>query len=116
VNGIRVVTTRIPPARFARLAQALGGTFRAFCSATNRLGIRSYPPLTQQEATVALMDIFGAPHAHSHSFEEVARWYESEGFVQLWPCNDDRRGFGACGRLPATADERRSPLVPTPSA
>jgi hypothetical protein len=44
------------------------------------------------------MHIFGAPYAHYHSFEEVARWFRSEGFNDFWPCSETRRGFGICGR------------------
>jgi hypothetical protein len=53
---------------------------------------------SRREAALALMDIFGAPYAHYHSFDEVARWYGSEGFDEIWGCNDGRRGFGVCGR------------------
>jgi len=98
VNSIRAISTRVPPAWFARVAGWSAGAFQLFCRATNALGIRSYTPLSRREATLALMDIFGAPHAHYHSFEEVERWYRSEGFDQVWRCCDGRRGFGACGR------------------
>jgi SAM-dependent methyltransferase/uncharacterized protein YbaR (Trm112 family) len=105
VNGIRRVTTRLPSPVFARVAGVMAPAFMGFCWAVDRLGIRKYPPLARREAALALLDIFGAPYAHYHSYPEVARWYASEGFVEVWPCNDDRRGFGACGRL-APAGER----------
>jgi SAM-dependent methyltransferase/uncharacterized protein YbaR (Trm112 family) len=98
VNGIRTVTTRVPTPIFAKVAHLLAPAFIAFCWVLNKLGIRKYPPFSRREATIALLDIFGAPYAHYHSYPEVARWYRSEGFDDVWPCNDDRRGFGACGR------------------
>jgi len=100
VNGIRAVTTRIPPAQFARIAAWSAIAFQLFCRATSALGVRSYPPLTRREAALALMDIFGAPHAHAHTYDEVAGWFREEGFDEVWGCNESRRGFGACARLP----------------
>jgi uncharacterized protein YbaR (Trm112 family)/SAM-dependent methyltransferase len=100
VNAIRTVSTRIPAELFARIAHVMARPFTWFTSALNVLGIRKYERLTTWEAALALMDIFGSPHAHYHSFEEVAGWYRAEGFRDIWPCNPSRRGFGACGRLP----------------
>lgn len=99
VNMLRAVTTRVPSHAFDRIAAVLAQPFRGFCWALNALGIRRYGSMTVREARLALMDIFGAPYAHYHSYDEVAAWFRSEGFVSVWPCNDDRRGFGACGRL-----------------
>jgi SAM-dependent methyltransferase/uncharacterized protein YbaR (Trm112 family) len=98
VNSIRSLTTRMRPATFARVADALAGAFLIFRSLVNALGLRAYPSSTRREAALALMDIFGAPYAHAHSFSEVAEWYLTEGFTEVWACNDSRRGFGACGR------------------
>jgi len=64
----------------------------------DRLGARSYAPLSRREAAVAVSDIFGAPYAHPHSFGEVDGWLRSEGFDETWPVNETRRGFGVCGR------------------
>jgi SAM-dependent methyltransferase len=118
VNSIRAVSTRIPPSTFARLAQLLAIPFIGFCNTVNALGIRAYPRQTRGEAALALMDIFGAPYAYYHSFEEVEKWYKAAGFSEIWPCNDGRRGFGVCGQLGATqnppapeARERRSGAV-----
>ena len=110
VNSIRRVTTRIRPATFAKIARASAAPFQAFRALVNALRVRSYAPIPRREAALALMDIFGAPHAHAHSFPEVAGWYEEAGFSEVWPCNDDRRGFGACGRLPGP-DGEESALV-----
>lgn len=103
VNALRWVTTRIPPPAFAKLAKGLALPFIGFCRATALLGVRAYPAMTSREAVLALMDIFGAPYAHHHSYLEVDAWYRSEGFGERWPCNDDRRGFGVCGRKAADA-------------
>lgn len=104
VNSMRVVTTRIPPSVFTRISQLMAIPFLGFCKTVNALGIRSYPSLTRREAALALMDIFGAPYAYYHSFEEVAGWYKAAGFSEIWPCNDGRRGFGVCGYSGATHD------------
>lgn len=101
VNAIRSVTTRVPPRVFARVAGLAAGAFQGFCRVVSTLNIRRYPNLTRREAALALMDIFGAPHAHYHTFAEVARWYEDEGFGEVWACNESRRGFGVCGRRSA---------------
>ncbi|MDQ4096974.1 MAG: class I SAM-dependent methyltransferase [Actinomycetota bacterium] len=98
VNSLRAVTTRIPPARFSRVATLAAPAFQVFCRTLNALGIRAYPNLSRRDAALALMDIFGAPYAHSHTVEEVKGWFESEGFAEAWSCNEDRRGFGVCGR------------------
>jgi len=103
VNSLRTLSTRMPPARFAKVADGLAGAFQLFCRGTNKLGLRSYPPMSRREAALALLDIFGAPYAHYHSFDEVAAWYRSEGFDEIWARNDSRRGFGICGRLPSAA-------------
>lgn len=100
VNALRSVTTRVPSHVFARAAGISGGAFRIFCRVVSALKVRDYPDMTQREAALALMDIFGAPYAHHHSFDEVAGWYRSEGFDDVWACNDSRRGFGVCGRRP----------------
>jgi SAM-dependent methyltransferase/uncharacterized protein YbaR (Trm112 family) len=103
VNGIRFFTTRLPPALFSRLATVLAPAFQLFCWLVDRVGVRGYPRLSRRDAALALMDIFGAPYANAHSFDEVREWFEAGGFVEVWPCNDGRRGFGACGRLPSSA-------------
>ena len=98
VNTIRRGTVRLPAPTFDRLARAGAGAFRGFCAVLNRTGVRAYPPLTQREAALALTDIFGVPYAHYHSFPEVEGWFRSEGFDEIWPANESRRGFGVCGR------------------
>ncbi len=103
VNSMRLITTRLPSAVFVRVAEFGSLPFISFCWAVNKLGLRRYEPIGRREAALALHDIFGAPYAHYHSYEEVTDWYGSTGFSETWPCNDDRRGFGVCGRLPATA-------------
>ena len=47
---------------------------------------------------MAVHDIFGAPYAHYHSFDEVSDWFKSAGITEVWACNDSRRGFGVCGK------------------
>ncbi|HEV2801777.1 MAG TPA: methyltransferase domain-containing protein [Pyrinomonadaceae bacterium] len=101
VDTMRAVTTRIPPRQFARVADVMAVPFIGFCKAVNALGVRKYPLMSRREAALALMDIFGAPYAYYHTYDEVAGWYAAAGFTEVWPCNDDRRGFGVCGRLPA---------------
>lgn len=109
VNALRSLTTRIPAARFAQVANAAADPFRVFCSFLNAVGLRAYPRLTHREAALALMDIFGAPHAHYHSFAEVTQWFREERFHEIWECNVDRRGFGACGHR---SGEPRGPALP----
>jgi uncharacterized protein YbaR (Trm112 family)/SAM-dependent methyltransferase len=101
VNSMRAITTRIPSSIFAKLADLTSVPFIGFCWIVNILGIRRYTVLNRKEATLAVHDIFGAPYAHYHNFAEVVHWYKSNGFAEIWDCNDDRRGFGVCGRLPA---------------
>lgn len=102
VNGIRRITTKMRPDTFARVADALADVFRAFTWTLDALHLRSYPRWTRREAALALLDIFGAPHAHYHSFAEVQSWFREQGFVEVWECNRTRRGFGVCGRLADT--------------
>jgi SAM-dependent methyltransferase/uncharacterized protein YbaR (Trm112 family) len=104
VNSIRAITTRIPAGLFARIADATAIPFIGFCWTVNKLGIRRYETLNRKEAALAVHDIFGAPYAHYHSFEEVSEWYKEAGFDEIWDCNDDRRGFGVCGRLSHTGN------------
>jgi SAM-dependent methyltransferase len=103
VNALRLFTTPIPANLFARIARIMAPAFQGFCAATNALGIRAYASPSRKEAALALMDIFGAPYAHYHSFEEVASWYRDQGIVEPWLCNESRRGFGVCGRLAPAA-------------
>ncbi len=98
VNGLRAITVRVPPPLFARIANRLAGAFQLFTRTVDRLGIRSYGNLSRREAALGLMDIFGAPYAHYHSFPEVRGWFLDEGFEEVWEVNRSRRGFGACGR------------------
>src|SRR5205085_9431683 len=79
VNSIRAVTTRIPPIVFASVAQVMTVPFMLFCTTVNALGLRSYAKLNRREAALALLDIFGAPYAHAHSYSEVADWYRAAG-------------------------------------
>lgn len=99
VNSMRWVTTRIPAPLFAKIASITAVPFIGFCWTVNKLGIRRYETPSRREAALAVHDIFGAPYAHYHDFDEVSGWFESVGITEYWPCNDDRRGFGVCGRL-----------------
>lgn len=99
VNSIRAVTTRIPAPVFAKIADAASVPFIGFCWTVSKLGIRKYETPGRREAAIALHDIFGAPYAHYHDFEEVADWFKAAGIPDVWPCNDDRRGFGVCGTV-----------------
>ena len=98
VNTMRAVTTRIPAPIFAAIAEITSIPFIGFCWTVNKLGIRQYEMPDRQEAAIAVHDIFGAPYAHYHDFDEVSKWYKAEGIDHVWPCNDSRRGFGVCGR------------------
>jgi SAM-dependent methyltransferase len=98
VNTMRAVTTRIPPALFAGIAHATSIPFIGFCWLVNKLGIRSYETPNRREATIAVHDIFGAPYAHYHDFDQVSGWYQAVGIDDVWRCCDSRRGFGVCGR------------------
>jgi SAM-dependent methyltransferase/uncharacterized protein YbaR (Trm112 family) len=98
VNSLRVITTRIPASMFARISQLMAVPFIGFCRAVSALGLRAYPAMNRREAALALMDIFGAPYAHYHSYSEVERWYREAGFAEIWGANDGRRGFGVVGR------------------
>ncbi len=98
VNTLRVVTTRIPAPIFAAIAEIASIPFIGFCWTANKLGIRQYETPDRREAAIAVHDIFGAPYAHYHDFDEVFEWYKTEGIQDVWPCNDGRRGFGVCGR------------------
>lgn len=99
VNSMRAITTRVPAGLFARIADVTAVPFIGFCWSVNKLGLRRYETPSRREAALAVHDIFGAPYAHYHSFEEVSDWYRSAGFDEIWDCNNDRRGFGVCGRL-----------------
>lgn len=101
VNAIRFFTTRLPPAAFDRIAWAMAPAFRAFTWFTNRVGLRSYRPLSRHAAAMALHDIFGAPYAHSHTLEEVASWYEEAGLLRPRLVGTERRGFSVCGQKPS---------------
>lgn len=98
VNSLRVITTRIPASIFAAIAEITSIPFIGFCWTVNKLGIRQYETPNRREAAIAVHDIFGAPYAHYHDFDEVSEWYKTEGIEDVWPCNDGRRGFGVCGR------------------
>jgi SAM-dependent methyltransferase len=100
VDTIRFFTTRLPHARFGQIAWTMAPAFRLFTQAANALGVRSYRPMSRESAALALHDIFGAPHAHAHTYEEVCAWYEEAGFDRPRLVGLERRGFGVCGRRP----------------
>jgi SAM-dependent methyltransferase len=110
VNSIRTITTRVPAPIFARIADLTAVPFIGFCWAVNKLGIRSYRTPNKKEAAIAVHDIFGAPYAHYHEFDEVAEWFRSEGIEHFWACNDGRRGFGVCGRKAGGTGDGREPI------
>ena len=101
VNSIRTVTTRVPAPLFAKIATVSAVPFMGFCWTVNKLGIRQYQTPDKREAALAVHDIFGAPYAHYHDLDEVGDWFTSVGITEFWSCNDGRRGFGVCGRIPA---------------
>jgi SAM-dependent methyltransferase/uncharacterized protein YbaR (Trm112 family) len=105
VNTLRAVTTRIPAAIFARIADITSIPFIEFCWMANKLGIHQYETPDRREAALAVHDIFGAPFGHYHSFEEVSDWYKSVGITKIWACNEGRRGFGVCGKIPVKKNE-----------
>lgn len=98
VNSMRALTRRIPAKTFAMIAELAAVPFIGFCWSVDKLGIRKYETLSVREAKIAVHDIFGAPYAYYHNFEEVAGWFRSVGINQIWPVNESRRGFGVCGR------------------
>ncbi len=100
VNSMRAITTRIPASLFAKIADLTSGSFIGFCWTVNKLGIREYETPNKREAALAVHDIFGAPYAHYHDYDEVSNWFKSVGITEIWDCNESRRGFGVCGRTP----------------
>jgi SAM-dependent methyltransferase len=98
VDAIRVLTTRMPHGLFNQVAWVMATPFRLLTRLANASGLRSYRPMTRQAAALALHDIFGAPHAHAHTYEEVCGWYQEAGFDPPRLAGLERRGFGACGR------------------
>jgi uncharacterized protein YbaR (Trm112 family)/SAM-dependent methyltransferase len=104
INMIRFLTTNLPTPVLVKLAKMMAVPFKLFCATVSALGLRYYPNLSNKEAVLALMDIFGAPYAHYHSFEEISEWYKNRGFGEIWSCNYSRRGFGVCGRLAVKPD------------
>lgn len=111
VNSIRAVTTRIPAPIFAGIAEIMSVPFIGFCWTVNKLGIRHYETPNRKEAALAVHDIFGAPYAHYHSFEEVSEWYKSVGITEIWDCNESRRGFGVCGKISAEMKKEKSNMA-----
>lgn len=111
VNSIRAVTARIPAPVFAKIADVMSVPFVGFCWTVNKVGIRKYETPNRREAALAIHDIFGAPYAHYHSFEEVSAWYKSVGIDEIWACNDDRRGFGVCGKITTAMKENKAALA-----
>ena len=105
-HSMRTITTRIPAPIFARIADISAIPFIGFCWTVNKLGIRKYETPQRREAALAVHDIFGAPYAHYHSFDEVSNWYNSVGITEIWACNDDRRGFGVCGKIGVEENNR----------
>ncbi len=101
VSAIRAVTTRLPPARFAKVARASAPVVLAACRIINAFGIKKYVR-TRRETALALMDVFGTPHVHYHTPEEVEGWFTRAGFGKVWLCHENRRGFGLCGSLGST--------------
>lgn len=108
VNSMRTITTRIPPPIFAKIADITSIPFIGFCWTVNKLGIRKYEMPDRKEAALGVHDIFGAPYAHYHSFEEVSDWYKSVGVTDIWACNESRRGFGVCGKILGEEKENNS--------
>jgi SAM-dependent methyltransferase len=100
LNAMRAATTRLSARAFARFADVMAGPSVVFRAATTALGVRGYPQTSRVEAAHALIDTFGSPYRHHHSFDEVVGWFRDEGFATVWRCNEGRRGFGVCGRLP----------------
>jgi uncharacterized protein YbaR (Trm112 family) len=111
VNALRIATTRVPPPVFAGIATAAAPAFQAFCWFTSKTGLRPYGRLSRGAARIALMDIFGAPYVHAHSFEEVDGWFREHGFQRTARVAVSRRGFGAIG-----VRGGRAALRPTPSS
>lgn len=98
VNTLRVGTTRLPPRMFLAVALAMAPAFQLFTWTMNATGIRQYRRMSWRASALALLDIFGARYAHTHTYEEVTRWYLAEGFDAPRLCGLERRGFGVCGR------------------
>lgn len=87
--------TCLPPSAFARLVRFIADPFQVLCVVVDALGVRRYARVSRDEADLAVLDILGAPQAHS--LDEVTVWYHSEGFTKVWGRNDNR-GFGVCGQ------------------
>jgi len=98
VNAVRLVTTRLSPVTFSRVAWSLAPAFQVFARLVDALGVRSYRPMSREAAALALIDIFGARYAHAHTYKEVAAWYQDAGFDSPRLVSLERRGFSVCGR------------------
>jgi uncharacterized protein YbaR (Trm112 family)/2-polyprenyl-3-methyl-5-hydroxy-6-metoxy-1,4-benzoquinol methylase len=114
VNGLRAVTTRLPTSFFAKVATAGAPVFQAFCWLINRVGIRDYDKMSRKAATIALMDILGAPYCHWHTYRELESWFDALGFSRTSKVAVSRRGFGAIGLRGRPG--WRMGMVPTPAA
>jgi ubiquinone/menaquinone biosynthesis C-methylase UbiE/uncharacterized protein YbaR (Trm112 family) len=98
VEGVRSVTTRLPPRVLARISWACAIPFVVVTRALTASGLRRYPRMARREAALALMDALAPPHAHCHTADEVRAWFVAEQFTEVWVCHQNRKGFGMCGR------------------
>ncbi len=99
LEGIRVITTRIPPRIFYWISLAAAPFFMGLRVILNATGLREYGPTSWKAAALALIDIFASPYAHPHSPTEVKGWFEEKGFVDFGVVEIKRRGFGARAKM-----------------
>lgn len=103
VSAIRSVTTRVDPDQFAIYADRVAPAVLVLCRILNAIGLPKYVR-TRRETALALIDVFGTPHTFYHTPEQVHRWFINGGFDEVRLVNENKRGFGMCGRLPKSGN------------
>lgn len=90
----------LSPQGLLQTCKIIAPFYKAGTDALNACGISEFRKRTSREVTLDLFDAFAPEFNHRHTEQEVQRWFEECGFINITPSGRQKHGLGMYGDIP----------------
>lgn len=95
----RVIRDLVPMKWLFRYCRLISPIYKISTEMIAGLKIAGFRKRSTREITLDLFDCFSPPFNHTHTEEEVKRWFQEAGFVNVTVSGRQKHGFGVYGDM-----------------